>query len=332
MMIQPSGPKQRRSTASRVMPILLALAICCAAACGLHLRQHPQALSTAPSIQPTAGQPTGGGQEQNSFNAKAAADALQRYITLNLSEQDLHKGDLLLVNNQVACQFVENDELVSLYDVKSTGYSVRDIYVQISQRIAAPLNELLDGFYAQTGLHTINVISGYRTQEFQQQLLDERTQTDGAVEAAKWVAQPGGSEHHTGLAVDLGLVYDGGSTGAFDGEGAYRWIAENASRYGFILRYQADKQALTGIYEEPWHFRYVGIPHAYVMEQNGLCLEEYIDYLRQFEAGTQHLAVQYAGRSYEIYYAPGTDVPVPEDQSYTLSGNNVDGFIVTVAL
>lgn len=146
------------------------------------------------------------------------------------------------------------------------------------------------------------------------------------------MAQPGGSEHHTGLAVDLGLVYDGGSTGRLRRGGRLSLDCGKRSRYGFILRYQADKQALTGIYEEPWHFRYVGIPHAYVMEQNGLCLEEYIDYLRQFEAGTQHLAVQYAGRSYEIYYAPGTDVPVPEDQSYTLSGNNVDGFIVTVAL
>ena len=313
------------------MPILLALAVCGALTCGLYMRMHPQTLGASPSVQ-AAGQPASGGQGRNSFSAKAAASALERYITLQLGEEELHKGDLLLVNNQIACQFVENDELVSLYDVKTASYSVRDVYVQIQQRMADPLNALLDDFSVQTGLHTVNVISGFRTREFQQELLDERSREEGAVEAAKWVAQPGGSEHHTGLAVDLGLIYDSGATATFDGEGAYGWIEENASRYGFILRYRAEKQAMTGICEEPWHFRYVGVPHAYVMEQNGQCMEEYIDYLRQFHAETQHLEVQYEGRSYEIYYAEGTEVPVPEDEPYTLSGNNVDGFIVTVEL
>ena len=66
----------------------------------------------------------------------------------------------------------------------------------------------------------------------------------------------------------------------YDGTGDFEWINKNCYKYGFVVRYTEEKQRLTKIQDEPWHFRYVGIPHAYYMTTNNLCLEEYIDLVR----------------------------------------------------
>lgn len=63
----------------------------------------------------------------------------------------------------------------------------------------------------------------------------------------------------------------------FDGTGDYKWFAENGYKYGYVVRFPEDKTQQTGLDYRPWHFRYVGIPHAYYMTQNNLCLEEYVE-------------------------------------------------------
>ena len=101
-----------------------------------------------------------------------------------------------------------------------------------------------------------------------------------------------------------------------------------AARYGFIERYQRGKEEVTGISAEPWHFRYVGAPHAQLMETNGLCLEEYRDFLRQ---GPRSVALE-NGRMAQVFYVPAagavTEVEVPEG-CCQISGDNVEGFILT---
>ena len=94
---------------------------------------------------------------------------------------------------------------------------------------------------------------------------------------------------------------------------------------------------MTGVSYEPWHFRYVGVPHAYLIQNQNMCFEEYIDYLKQFEFDKQHLEVDFQGQNYEIYYVKAnenqlTQVPVPKGRDYSISGNNVDGFIITAEL
>jgi len=84
------------------------------------------------------------------------------------------------------------------------------------------------------------------------------------------VAVPGTSEHETGLSVDLNEVSDD-----FKYTEAYRWLSENAEDYGFVQRYPEDKQEITGIITEPWHYRYVGQAAAKAMNAKSLCLEEY---------------------------------------------------------
>lgn len=92
--------------------------------------------------------------------------------------------------------------------------------------------------------------------------------------AATVVARPGTSEHNTGLACDFNMASD-----AFENTEMYRWMTKNAENYGFVMRYSKEKQPITGVIHESWHWRFVGINHAKKMNELGYCLEEYVDYL-----------------------------------------------------
>ena len=96
-----------------------------------------------------------------------------------------------------------------------------------------------------------------------------------------------------------------------------------------MVRYRGDKQAITGIADEPWHFRYVGLPHAAEMVEQDLCLEEYIDYLRGFTFEGEHLTIECGAGTYEVWYEKGTETYLPDSGEYWVSGNNIDGVIVT---
>jgi len=142
-------------------------------------------------------------------------------------------------------------------------------------------NHMLNAMVAE-GLHGLHLASAYRTYEYQQNLFANKVNTlisqgysnDEAAEiAAKTVHPPGASEHQTGLALDVTI--SGDLTQAFGDTNAGRWIAANSHRFGFIIRYPQAKTDITHTIYEPWHLRYVGIPHAIIMQENNLTLEEY---------------------------------------------------------
>jgi D-alanyl-D-alanine carboxypeptidase len=89
----------------------------------------------------------------------------------------------------------------------------------------------------------------------------------------------GTSEHNTGLGFDILEKGNYSLSTSFENTNQFKWLMENAEDYGFILRYAEDKTTQTGIMYEPWHFRYVGVEHAKKINELGMCLEEYIDYL-----------------------------------------------------
>lgn len=131
--------------------------------------------------------------------------------------------------------------------------------------------------------------SGYRSIPYQKTLYEDKIrrviEEEGADPqqapdlAARVVARPGTSEHHTGLAFDiLSPEYDSLDE-AFCRTQAYAWLCAHAADYGLVLRYSADKTAKTGIVYEPWHWRYVGPQAARSMNRLGLCLEEYAAWL-----------------------------------------------------
>jgi D-alanyl-D-alanine carboxypeptidase len=97
------------------------------------------------------------------------------------------------------------------------------------------------------------------------------------------------------------------------------------------LRYPEDKTAVTGIKYEPWHFRYVGLPHSAIMQQKNMVLEEYLDFLKKQKSFTTTVD----GEAYTISYYPvshRTTIPKPAGRQYDISGDNMDGVIVTVKM
>lgn len=148
----------------------------------------------------------------------------------------------------------------------------------VDKRIYPSLQKMFDTARA-FGVYPI-VASGYRTPEKQQSLMDERiaeykaqgyTAEAAEIEAKKWVAVPGTSEHQLGFALDINA--DGIHSAGYE---VYDWLDAHAHEYGFICRYPQSKTEITGISNEPWHYRYVGVEVATEIHQRGICLEEYL--------------------------------------------------------
>lgn len=121
-------------------------------------------------------------------------------------------------------------------------------------------------------------VSGWRSMEEQTQIYNDSLAESGLEFTQKYVALPGHSEHQTGLAIDLGLKGDHIDfiRPDFPYEGICQTFRNLAPAYGFIERYPAGKESVTGIAHEPWHFRYVGPAHAREVVRLGLVLEEYL--------------------------------------------------------
>ncbi len=238
---------------------------------------------------------------------------------------DMGEGPLILVSNDHHYTFPAVNMVVSLEE-RTGDYLVRDYSIQQEEEAFGAFDRMLSDFAAETGLGDVNITSAFRSYEEQEAVFNNSAELNGLDHAKQYVADPGGSEHHTGLAADLNVYnLSDGTCYDFDGQGEYKWIYDHCKEYGIILRYTLDKEYLTGISPESWHFRYVGVPHAAYMKENGLCLEEYIEALRDYPVGKP---LSYGG--YTIYFCPKDALYVPGSGSYTVSGNNVDGYIVTV--
>lgn len=238
---------------------------------------------------------------------------------------DMGEGPLILVSNDQAYTFPEVNMVVSLEE-RTGDYLVRDYSIQQEEEAFRAFDRMLSDFAAATGLQDVNITSAFRSYEEQESVFNASAEANGLEHAKKYVTNPGHSEHHTGLAVDLNVYnVSDGTCYDFDGQGEYKWIYDHCKDYGIVLRYSLDKEYLTGISAESWHFRYVGVPHAAYMKENLLCLEEYIDLLRDYPVGKP---LVYDG--YTVYFCPKDALYVPQSGNYTVSGNNVDGYIVTV--
>lgn len=128
-------------------------------------------------------------------------------------------------------------------------------------------------------------ISGFRSYETQRVIYQRKIRTVGAAKAALLVAQPGSSEHQLGLAMDLGRKASANLNQAFGRSKEGQWVAQNAHRFGFIVRYKAEWTEVTGYADEPWHIRYVGMAHAEEIVRRNIPLEEYAAELAQHVYG-----------------------------------------------
>ena len=240
--------------------------------------------------------------------------------TLKLRREHTAMGPLILVNPTHPLRPQPGPELVPA-DPHRPG-------VLLERRCARLLRACVQAVGGGGG---IVPVSGWRSQAEQQAIWDDTLEREGEDFTRKYVALPGCSEHQTGLAIDLGEA--AGEIDfirpRFPEDGVCGAFRRAAAGYGFIQRYRREKEAVTTIAEEPWHFRYVGAPHAALMEENGLCLEEY----RDFVAEKPRRCALAGGRAATVSWLPcpaeGLELPEPEG-CWQISGDNAGGFFLTV--
>ena len=206
--------------------------------------------------------------------------------------------------------------------------------ILLDRRAAGLLDRLLCSLGARSA---IVPVSGYRPMAQQEAIWEDTLEQRGLEFTQTYVARPGCSEHQTGLAIDLGenkppidFICP-----AFPDEGVCRAFRLRCADFGFVLRYPAGREDVTGIGHEPWHFRYVGWPHARLMSERGLVLEEYIDLVRRHPEEGPRLTYRTAGRDFEIFHVAqdrleGLADRLPGALPCQISGDNVDGVIVTL--
>ena len=160
-----------------------------------------------------------------------------------------------------------------------------DFSVPLEKETAEKYLELKQ-YLSLLGIH-VEALSGYRFQKTQERIWNESVAAHGKAHTKRYVAQPGYSEHQTGLAIDVTLYDDRGYEVDDDDVEAHSKLFPHLHKFGFILRYPAGKEDVTGYPFEPWHIRYVGIDAAREIYENGWVLEEYVSHINEASGGRQ---------------------------------------------
>ena len=187
-----------------------------------------------------------------------------------IKSTDLSKGHLILTNKfNYLDNTYNNDNMVKVskwYSYGDNQYLTKETYDAFLNMFSAAKMEDL----------TLIINSSFRSFEDQNEVYKEYTASKGQEAADKIAARPGHSEHQTGMAIDIQTY---GSTGAtFEDFDEFKWLSNNAHKYGFILRYPKNKKYLTGYEYESWHYRYVGVEVATYIYQNNITFDEYYAY------------------------------------------------------
>ncbi|MDC2833194.1 M15 family metallopeptidase [Thomasclavelia ramosa] len=209
---------------------------------------------------------------------------------VNQSNNQLIAANKVKTNQNKSANSVVKDELLTLVNFENTipkdwkvdlvqlnnGQSVdRRIYDDLIAMLQAAKSEELNPL----------ICSSYRTNEKQEQLYQNKvseylsqgySKVEASDKAAFWVARPGTSEHQLGLAVDIVSTKNQRLDRSQENTVEQQWLIQNSWKYGFVLRYPTNKNSITGVGYEPWHYRYVGKEHAKKINELGVCLEEYV--------------------------------------------------------
>lgn len=271
------------------------------------------------------------GSEVSSENSKAPP-YYSSMKKISQNEDMLHYGCLVLVDKNLPSRY-DGENVVPVIEQTTEKFAVTDFNVSLDKEVVPYVNQMLEDFYSLYGGTDIMIACGYRSYSTQVRLYNEEIESQGEENAENWVAPPGFSEHQTGFAFDLNLNIPEQGEIRYEGTGIYSWINENCQDYGFIIRYPAGKENITGYEYEPWHFRYVGAAAARYITQNGMTLEEYLDVVHTSTPEKPLVLSESEGiYTYFVKAASSgkTYVSVPSEYLYDISGNNYDGFIVTV--
>lgn len=212
-------------------------------------------------------------QESPSFSSSQQSSSSQTSKPAKKLDPDF--SDLLLVNgkNPLPKDYDYEGNLTIIEDKYLCGHRNRmnaDVYPYATAMVEAAWADGVE----------LYILSPYRSYDSQSVLYENEVKkwmnkgmdrAEAEDKAATVVARPGTSEHHTGMAIDFNSVED-----SFENTPMYKWLDKNAQNYGFILRYTKEKQPITGVIHESWHWRFVGINKAKEIKASGLCLEEFL--------------------------------------------------------
>lgn len=269
--------------------VVLVLAVYMISSLAAERAAAPTGGSAASSAQSGAGSQAAGSQAASSAAASqdeaAAASAAAKAAAIAEAQAQLDDPLMVLVSPAHA--------MPEGYVVGETVTCSTDVNNGTLAKEAAEAFQAMKAAAKEDGV-TLHLQSGYRSVEYQDGLFQRQIQkwkdtgmdTEAATEKAKTVVTPPGhSEHNCGLAADINSPEYYALEEPFKNTKAYAWLCEHAEAYGFILRYPKEKEAVTGIIYEPWHWRYVGAENAARINATGLCLEEYVAQLQATVAG-----------------------------------------------
>jgi len=244
------------------------------------------------------------------------------YKEISVQNSTLSDGDLILITNKAYSTAPDQAaiELTDLYSKKLKGiYSLTTAMSLVDTDAFNAFNKMMQDFYNATNESHVEVNAAYMSLA---KLKEDEMLTTYADLAS-------------GRALKLRVFP---SENGKMGEGVFLWLTEHCDEYGYILRYPADKTEQTGVEPSASLFRYVGVTHSKYMKANNLTLDEYINLLKKYTYEKPLIYTDVvSGEVYRIYYEAisleaSTKLYVPSDMAYSVSGNNVDGFIVTVSV
>lgn len=234
--------------------------------------------------------------------------------TIKLSQGQIHTGPLILVSS--TCPYIGSEDLTDFSSNTNSNIKPRDNSMKIHKDMAEPLSALFNAYCNENGYVNLQI---YSTNE-----------TYMGTDSLYTTDLP---ERSTGYTFDIGLITSTGDIAPYLTK-RNEWMFDNCWKYGFIVRYSDLKTGTTGVNFMPHHFRYVGLPHSLIMNEKDMCLEEYLQSLTNYKSDSP-LVYTTDSNEYKIFYVPAnssgeTEITIPKDAVYTVSGNNTDGFIVTI--
>ena len=254
------------------------------------------------------------------------------YVSMTQQSSSIHSGSLIVVSEKLNYQyqypstvlkdFKDSDLHIMQNGSRPYTYSYLKENERMEKNAAYAVDKMLTDFYLKCEDSSLIFMDAYRTQEEQ----------DSKLTPVSF------SEHETGYVFTLHTYNSSHQKTNLTANANYNWIYENCKEYGIIRRYPESKSTITGVSGYEYCFRYVGVAHATYMYEKSLCLEEYVELLKTTYTVNNHLKIAGAdGKNYAVYYVPVattelTQLQVPKNYEYTISGDNIGGFIVTVCL
>ena len=219
---------------------------------------------------------------------KEVVDALNKIDTINTMQVDLTKSgdvekndnidlgwELVLVNSDN--KIPEDYEFELEYIDANRQFDNRAI-VYLKEMLIAAKSDGITNLWAQSTYRSIETQEGVFNDKVKQYMRQGMSEEESRKLTERSINKPGYSEHNLGISVDFNYVNND-----FENTKAFKWLNENAENYGFILRYKEEKEDITKVKYEPWHWRYVGKENAIKMNELDMCLEEYVEYLKNQE-------------------------------------------------